>query len=60
MQPAKKIVTWACAVFKGLLSGLYLRLVCLYCSSLKKLSSLCDVKCYIFPNSIELIKPFSF
>ena len=44
MQPAKKIVTWACAVFKGLLSGLYLRLKSLYCTSFQELGSFCDVK----------------
>ena len=47
MQSAEEVVAWACAVFQGLLSGLYLRLKSLYCTSFEELGSFACVKCYV-------------
>ena len=43
MQPSQEVVTFTSAVLKSFLSGLYLRLVSLYCTFCEEGSSLCNV-----------------
>jgi hypothetical protein len=55
MEPAKEIITRTGALFKCLLSGLYLRLKSLYCASLKEAGGFRNVKFNVTHKNLFLL-----